>query len=401
MKGVSVSVPADRIMSVRNVRDLRVRRGIPEQRAAAESRSERELVIQDLSAALFASLPRRDQRRKGEQYLRGLLAAQGRRSIRNVAACLGDPTLEQSLHHFICNSTWDWMPVREALADWLGRAIGPQAWVVRQMSIPKSGRHSVGVGRGFDLHRDRTFHGQQAFGVWSASEQASSPVTWRLLLGETQDECAGTAALDFARLFDADRRPVVLDTPARDPEAVIRRFDEAGVPVLVRIGGDARFTVREPALHGLDRGALPARRILDAAKGLRRPTGQADPAAPSGVRHVPAAKVRVGLPGRVQHIERGLVLLGEWDDPRRPAAQLWVTNMAKAPAPVLLRLTRLTDRVAQDLSGFGDRAGLRDFEGRSLRGWHCHITLASAAHAVEVLTAGGRGAERYFHEASA
>jgi hypothetical protein len=116
---------------------------------------------------------------------------------------------------------------------------------------------------------------------------------------------------------------------------------------------------------------------------------------------VPAAKVRVGLPGRVQHIERGLVLLGEWDDPRRPAAQLWVTNMAKAPAPVLLRLTRLTDRVAQDLSGFGDRAGLRDFEGRSLRGWHCHITLASAAHAVEVLTAGGRGAERYFHEASA
>ncbi|MBT2397432.1 transposase [Streptomyces sp. ISL-100] len=362
-------------------------------------RSERELVLRDLSTALFASLPRRDQRRKGEQYLRGLLAAQGRRSIRNVAVCLGDPTLEQSLHHFICSSTWDWMPVREALADWLDQAIGPLAWVVRQMSIPKSGRHSVGVGRGFDVHRDQTFDGQQAFGVWSASEQASAPVNWRLLLeeaqGETQEECAASAALDFARLYDASRRPVVLDTPTRDPEATIRRFSDAGVPVLVRLHGTARLTVREAAMPGYGQGAHPAQRILDAVKGLRRPTGWLDPAAPSGVRQVPAVKVRVGLPSTEEGPGRGLVLLGEWENPRRPPTRMWVTNMAGAPASALLRLTKLSDRVGRDLSGFGDRAGLRDFVGRSLRGWHCHTTLASAAHAVEVLTASRRGGERY------
>ncbi|MCM9080624.1 MULTISPECIES: IS701 family transposase [Streptomyces] len=375
-----------------SVRELR--------RGAVAVGSEREQVLQELSTALFASLPRRDQRRKGEQYVRGLLAAQGRRSIRNVAVCLGDPTLEQSLHHFICNSTWDWMPVREALADWLRQAIGPQAWVVRQMSIPKSGRHSVGVGRGLDLHRDQPFHGQQAFGVWAASEQASSPVNWRLLLeeaqGETQEECAAAAALDFSRLYDASRRPVVLDTPTRDPESVIRRFNDAGVPVLVRVQGTAQLTVREAALPGYGQGAHSAQRIADSVRGLRRPTGWLDPTAPSGVRHVPAAKVRVGLPGREEGLARGLVLVGEWESPRRPATRLWLTNMAEVPASALLRLAKLTDRVGQDLSGFGDRAGLRDFEGRSLRGWHCHITLASAAHAVEVLTASRRDGERYF-----
>ncbi len=384
-----MSVHADGIMSVRELR-----------RGATAFRSEREQVLQDLSTALFASLPRRDQRRKGEQYLRGLLAAQGRRSIRNVAVCLGDPTLEQSLHHFICNSTWDWMQVREALADWLGQAIGPLAWVVRQMSIPKSGRHSVGVGHGLDLHRDQPFHGQQAFGVWAASEEASAPVNWRLLLeeaqGETQEECAAAAALNFARLHDASRRPVVLDTPTGDPEATLRRFTEAGVPVLVRTQGTARLTVRETALPGYGQGTQPAQRIVESVKGLRRPAGWRDTTAPSGIRHAPAVKVRVGLPGREEGPGRGHVLLGEWDNPRRPATRLWVTNMAEVPASTLLRLTKLTDRVGQDLSGFGDRAGLRDFEGRSLRGWHCHITLASAAHAVEVLTASRSRGDRYF-----
>ncbi|MFD8080441.1 IS701 family transposase [Kitasatospora sp. NPDC059722] len=378
--------------------------------------SDGELLLKDLSTTLFASLPRRDQRHKGEQYLRGLLAAQGRRSIRNIAACLGDPALDQSLHHFICSSTWDWMPMREALADWLEPNVRPQAWVVRQLSIPKSGRHSVGVGRGFDHHLDQEFHGQRAFGLWAASERASAPVNWRLLCadrptadgggpspsaqpqrigepryGETTDDCATAVALDFARLHDAARRPVVLDVPVEDPAGVIRRFDRAGVRALVRVAGTERLSVEDPTLPGHGLGALEARRILDSAGGLRRLVGWPDPTAPSGVRRASAAAVRVGLPGADPGLpggrDSGLVLVGEWDDPRRRPTGLWLGNLAGAPASTLLRLTKLADRVGRDLAGFGDRAGLRDFEGRSLRGWHCHSTLASAAHAVEVLMA--------------
>ncbi|MEV6553089.1 transposase [Streptomyces sp. NPDC051597] len=382
---------------------------------------EREFMLRDLSSTLFASLPRRDQRHKGEQYLRGLLTARGRRSIRNVAACLGDPTLEQTLHHFICNSTWEWRPVREALACWVGHLIAPRAWVVRQTPIPKSGSHSVGVGRGFDLHRNQMFHGQQAFGVWCASPEAAAPVNWRLVLperrgeggegsapgapggrsrghtGETPEECATTAALDFADLRGAPLLPVVLDLPARDPDAVVRRFAAAGVPVLVRVGPGALFTVEEPAPAGFAAGALPAHRILDSVRGRRQRVGAFAPDAPAGVRHATAVKVRVGLPGGTpvprDAREGALALLGEWREPHGTPSGLWLTNMGGVPAATLLGLTRLTDRVGRDFAEHGDRAGLRDFEGRSLRGWHCHMTLASAAHALQVLAAARRGRE--------
>ncbi|CAM5241870.1 hypothetical protein SALBM217S_05197 [Streptomyces griseoloalbus] len=69
------------------------------------------------SAELFASLRRSDQRLRARQYLSGLLAAEGRKSIRNIAAFAGGTAAEQSLHHFISSSTWDWSPMREALTD--------------------------------------------------------------------------------------------------------------------------------------------------------------------------------------------------------------------------------------------------------------------------------------------
>ncbi|CAM5738132.1 Transposase OS=Streptomyces microflavus OX=1919 GN=G3I39_33305 PE=4 SV=1 [Streptomyces microflavus] len=35
-----------------------------------------------------------------------LIAAEGRKSIRNIAAVLGGSATEQSLHHFVASSTW-------------------------------------------------------------------------------------------------------------------------------------------------------------------------------------------------------------------------------------------------------------------------------------------------------
>lgn len=97
-----------------------------------------EVLLKELCGVLFASLPRSDQRRKGAQYLRGLLGARGRKSIRNIATVVGGPAAEQSLHHFITSSTWDWGPVRQALAQHLARIAPPQAYVLRPMVVPKA-----------------------------------------------------------------------------------------------------------------------------------------------------------------------------------------------------------------------------------------------------------------------
>ncbi|MEU1406890.1 transposase [Streptomyces sp. NPDC005728] len=379
-------------------------------------------MTRELAGVLFASFARRDQRKKGEQYLRGLLQVQGRKSIRNIAAQVGGPAAEQSLHHFISSSTWDWMPVREALAAHLAQLSAPQAWVVHPMSIPKAGDQSVGVDYGLDPCLG-VFRGQRAFGVWHASETLNTPVNWRLYLPdswmgdddkrrraeipegageETLEETAASAFLDTMSSWRLPSRPVVLNTHIGRVESTIGRFTDAGVPVIARIGDAAQLMVHDPALPGYGGGALAAGQILASVKGLRRPVEWADQIDPWGARRSSlAVAVRVGAASghnrRPGHggAGRDLKLLGEWQDTRSAPGGLWVTNMVSVPTSALVRLTKLGGRACRDLSAVGEDVGLKDFEGRSFRGWHRHITLASAAYAVAALTRTHRCSEDY------
>ncbi|MFJ8670259.1 IS701 family transposase [Streptomyces sp. NPDC093600] len=364
-------------------------------------------VYDELCATLFSGFPRRDQRLKAEQYLRGLLSAQGRKSIRNIAAQIGGPAAEQSLHHFISSSTWDWRPMRSALAGVLERNSCPQAWVVRSMPIPKAGEHSVGVDRRFDPERGQVVQGQQAFGVWFASEELSVPVNWRLFLPdlwvrdrtrrdradvpegageETLEECAVAAALDTARWRDVIRKPLLIDLRGGPARTALNRLAAARMPVIARIGASCRLSVADRAMPGFGAGPLPAQQILESLKGLRRPVSWLDTAAPSRTSRTSLATVvRVVLPAPPGERSRPLLLLGEWDDPRQPVSRIWITDLTASTVGTLLRLTKLTRRVERDFTQVGEGAGLRDFVGRSFRGWHRHITLASAAHAATVL----------------
>ncbi|KAA9381358.1 transposase [Microbispora cellulosiformans] len=243
-----------------------------------------EILPAELCAALFAPLPRRDQRRRGMDYLYGLLTATGRKSIRNIAGVIGGPAAEQSLHHFVCDSTWDWMPVRQALAEYVTGVVPPQAWVVRPVLIPKAGEHSVGVDRRFFPGLGQVGTAQLAMGVWLASEQLCSPVNWRLHLpdawlddrrrrsraaipegaaADTPSGCAVNAFLDLSA-WDLPVRPVVLDARELDVHVLARGLGDAGVPLLARIDGEQQL-----CLPGLAR-TLSARQIMSAARHTRR-----------------------------------------------------------------------------------------------------------------------------------
>jgi DDE superfamily endonuclease len=350
----------------------------------------RETTLDELCAVLFASLRRADQRTRGVEYLRGLLATPGRKSIRNIAAATGGP--EQGLHHFVSDSTWDWTPVRRALARFVVARAEPRAWVLRPMVIPKAGNQSVGVGRRFDPALGQTLNAQQAVGVWAASERTSSPVGWRLHLSqawltdgrrrdraaipdEAEPETIGDCAVAaFHELDGIADRPVVLDAREMDAATTVRRLGEAGVPFLVRVPTTLRVSAARPVLPGHGDETVPADVLMGAIKELRRPVTWADA---GGVpRTVLAAVTPVVLPevGEVRLL--GLAHVGEpWPD------ELWLTTVSAAPA-TLSALTRLTDRVDRDFATIADRVGIRDFSGRSFVGWHRHVTLASAAHAV-------------------
>ncbi|MDG4535210.1 transposase [Streptomyces sp. AV19] len=387
-------------------------RGTGRRRSMAAGPQERELLLAELSGPLFASLPRSDQRRRGEAYLRGLLAARGRKSIRNIAALSGGPAAEQSLHHFVSSSTWDWEPVRRALAAYTARIAPPQAWVVRPMVIPKAGDNSVGVERRFCPVRGQVINAQQAVGVWAASDDFAVPVNWRLFLSEswlddplrrrqasipdsvraeTLGECAVEAYVGMMRDWGMPVRPVVMDARESDALAALHRLRAAGVPVLARVGGSLRLAPAEPTLPGRGGEALPAHQIMGAARDLRRPVLWRDHDDRRSVRTSLTAAVRVGLPGRRTAPggparRRDMLLLGLGDGAGRWPSELWLTDLLNVPPAALVRLSRLMGRVRRDFTEVADEVGIRDFAGRSFGGWHRHTTLASAAHAVRVLT---------------
>ncbi|MFE9395275.1 IS701 family transposase [Streptomyces flavidovirens] len=382
----------------------------------------RDVILAELASRVFTSLTRSDQRRKGIQYLNGLLEIQGRKSIRNIAALLGEQVSEQNLHHFICDSTWDWVPIRRALAG----ALLPEAWVVRPVIIPKAGQHSVGVDRHFSRTLGQTVNAQRAVGVWAASEHLSAPVNWRLHLppswlmddsrrsqaaipdgmnAETMEECSVEAALETAMGWGLPVRPTVLDLDeAHAP--LLERLTTTRTPLLARVGPNTPLTVTDPVVPGRGQGIRTAHEIMVMAKNMRRPV--------SGRRHAPepvgrralAAAVRVGFPARPARLtgnspvseRRGLVLVGMGEDGGRWPAELWLSNLTTVPTDYLVRLRRLADRVDHDALGIAGRVGIRDFTGRSFNGWHRHITLASIAHAVVALAGNAHGPQPTRHQ---
>jgi hypothetical protein len=371
--------------------------------------------LSELSDVLFASLVRSDQRRRGNDYLRGLLRASGRRSIRNIATELGGSATEQSLHHFISSSTWDWVPVRRALARHLDDNVPPLAWVVRPMVIPKTGENSVGVERQYIPEAGQVLNAQRAVGVWAATEQTSTPVNWRLHLspawlddtsrrrqaavpadvvaqplGEsTIDACLETAG------WGPSGRPVVLDARGMDVAAMVQRFRAAGLPFLARVGSAFRLGVTDRALVSRATQPLPSGQIAAMARDRLRPVMWRDHTA-AQTRYSLATAVRVRLPLDGRDAARGaaraadLALLGVTEDRRRLPADLWITDLVRTPPAVLVRLGRLTGRVQRNFEETADQLGIRDFTGRSYHGWHRHMTLASAAHAVAMLRAARR-----------
>ncbi|MFD9319341.1 IS701 family transposase [Streptomyces sp. NPDC060053] len=364
-------------------------------------------TVAELSAALFPQvLRRKDQRWWAEQYVRGLLAADGRKSVRRIASAVGGGAAEQSLHHLIAASTWSWSPMREELARYLQDAMTPSAWVVQPMAIPKVGEHSVGVGRHLVPCPGRPDNGQQAFGLWFASEQSSAPVNWRLhlpggwirdperrrraeipdgVVEETLEECAAAVVRSTLK-WRVPRRPVVLGAAGPDLGATLRRYQNAGVPLLVRVSAATTVTVREPSLPGFGAGPLSAGHIADSVRALRRPVRWADPlSGPAAVQSSLVVGVPVALPQAGTDDGRPALLIGEWSDPRRPPTEFWLTYLDRTPVPVLLRLAKLARRVTRDCATAGEQVGLRDFVGRSFRGWHRHTTLASVAYAARAL----------------
>ena len=141
----------------------------------------------DFAEEMLSPLARKDQRRWGEVYLRGLMLDGRRKSIEPMAARLADGD-EQCLQQFVNQSPWRWEPVLRRLAVRMSSEIVPAAWVLDDTGFPKFGRHSVGVARQYCGALGKVGNCQIGVSVSGVTAQASCPLNWRLFLPEEWDD---------------------------------------------------------------------------------------------------------------------------------------------------------------------------------------------------------------------
>ena len=381
---------------------------------------------------IFQSIPRKDQRRWGQSYLRGLLLDGKRKSIEPMATRLarGDPeadayALEQALQQFVNQSPWDPDPVRRRLAQRMTTAITPAAWVIDDTGFPKFGRYSVGVAPQYCGALGKVANCQVGVSVHAVTDQASCPLDWRLFLPESWD--ADAERRRRAHVPDDQRHrpkwqlaldmldelaawdlvpPVVLADAAygevgefrlgleqRELGYVVQvpgtlsAYPEHVAPEQVPYGGRgrppvARYRQRRWSLRQLVLASgVPAARTIAWRQGA---DGQ------QLVSRFVALRVRpAGV--RLRRATRGgqlpvRWLLAEWPPGEPEPVTYWLATLPETTAlQQLVHLAKLRWRVEHDYRELKDALGLDHFEGRSFKGWHHHVTLVSAAHAFVTL----------------
>ncbi|GAA2318695.1 hypothetical protein GCM10010431_44630 [Streptomyces kunmingensis] len=364
---------------------------------------------------LFRELARSDQRRWGEVYLRGLIGVPGRKTPTRISEYVLGRRAVQQLQQFIHQSPWDCGPVRRRTAVRMTDAFDIEAWSVDEVVFAKNGDRSVGVARQYAPSQERTVNCQLACAVSLVGSGGGVPVNWRLLLPPRWDhdeqlregahvpedeqsrprwQYVLQALDEMTEEWLLEPRPVLADwRHEAETEPLLHGLEARGHGYLVQVS--PRTAVTMPRPHS----ALPAVRgtVADLAahvarRGERTPVGWYDPVTERQHRSqflsTPALLCRAaGTAPQVRQAHRTSPrhLVTDWPFGRPEPRAYWLTNLPARRIADALPLARLRSSAGEGLRRLHEDFGLGDFEGRSFRGWHHHVTLASAALGFDAL----------------
>ncbi|MET9987715.1 IS701 family transposase [Streptomyces rochei] len=382
--------------------------------------------LAEFVAVVFGSMPRRDQRRWGECYVRGLMLDGRRKSIQPMAERLPDGNM-QALQQFVNQSPWDFLPVRRRIAERWCEAIRPEVWVVDDVSFPKCGTASVGVARQYCGALGKRANCQVAVSVHAATDTASCPLEWELFLPEewaddqlrrrragVPEEIGHVSKMRLAlglldRLAEQGLVVPVIVADAGYGRSVSFRIalEERGWSYVMAVDPKeiARPVTAEP--HQPDYGGLgpptlpryrePARPLPDlietgtlfrevawrqGSKGVMTSRFAVLEVRPSGKEATRTAQEQAGGRSRWDGVLPLRTLLVEQPEGTVEPTGYWVSNLpATTPIADLVRWAKMRWRIEHDYRELKHGLGLDHFEGRTWRGWHHHVTLVTAAQA--------------------
>nr|WP_277751132.1 transposase [Streptomyces hoynatensis] len=361
--------------------------------------------VSEFSQYVFSSLPRADQRRWAEVYLRGLMCVEGKKSIRRIAESFVPYPAVQSLQQFLNQSPWDWRPVCRALRDYVARETSPSALSVGVVHIPKRGSHSVGVRRRFVKEADRSINSQIGVGLFLTAERSSIPVGWRIVLDDRwgsdpalrrkvsvppgyRIESEWQAILDALGEYAESGEPIPLLADLRGVQglpALLPGLSNRAQEFLIEVDGG--LEVREygggpgPGRSGgADPGPVRLRELCVPRGHRSRRRYPVLLLAADGGRWRPAMTALVRLADSPGPVRTYRVITQPSEKPGRE--RYWITNMLDQKRwGEMMRLIPLHARHRAELEEFRTTFGVADFEGRSFVGWQHHMTISSAAFA--------------------
>ncbi|NLU68701.1 transposase [Streptomyces sp. HNM0574] len=360
---------------------------------------------------IFGALPRSEQRRWADVYLRGLLTVPGRKSLQSLARTYSPShTVSQSLQQFINCSTWDWSPLRHAVAGYAHTTAPAHAWTVATVAVPKRGTCSAGVQRRFVPDLGRTLNCQSAVALCLGTDAGVLPVDWRLQLDgpwaedarkrsraripdRVGTEPAWAHVLEMTAGLSAQLppAPVVSELSCvAEPGRLMAGLLEQELDFLLEADPDStvmpllRRTTGAPP-QGVSRPA----RIIELARRAVAAPGPATPSArvPSATGHgreeqLSAYRFPVALPG----VRQPLRMWIQRPAGRNTPSRIWLTNVTHARVDTVAQLIRHAVGRHDAMARLERDFGLADFEGRSYPGWHHHMTMVTAAHTYDRVT---------------
>jgi SRSO17 transposase len=367
--------------------------------------------LAEFTGDIFTYLAYEGQRGYGQQYLRGLMLDGKRKSVEPMALRLGVP--RQNLGHFVAQSTWDYSEVMRRVAARAAAVLQPSAWLIDDHPFVRYGHGTAGSIVQHCGERGQHLC-QVAVSVHAVSGRGSAPLHWRLFLpqGWAQDPARCAKAGIPPEVSHRTKQQLALDLLDElaewglAPPLVIADSDY-GTNVAFRTGLTARGIPWLLAVNN-DTTVLPATGAPVTAWARRRPPmGVAELAEANRYRahrYIYRAKtadhparsgwfvaIRVHIAGI---IERGHVagtadrllpertLLIQWKRKRRgDVFRSWITDLP-ADTPLAMLVKHATSRwhIETDYREMEQALGLGDYEGRTYRGFHHHVTLVSAAH---------------------
>jgi SRSO17 transposase len=401
-------------------------------------------VIEQFAAEMLGGFARRDQRAKGELYLRGLMLDGKRKSMQPMAQRLGVD--HQQLQQFVTTSTWDHVEVRRRLAVWAQEFVEPRALVVDDTGFPKDGKGSPGVARMYCGALGKTGNCQIGVSVHAVTDWASAAIDWRLFLPESWDDRKAEKAADGQAVAEIrarrarsaipeeirhrekwrlaldmldeitgpspegwglPARPVVADAGYGDATEFRLGLTERGLTYVLAVSSTATAHPADaiavtPPYCG--HGRFPAPCYPDKPLSLKSLVMAAGRSVGRFVvwRHGskkspgnPTANMRSRfLALRVRPANRNIPrdpdgnlpecwLLAEWPTGAAEPTDYWLSTL---PPDIrlrdLVRLAKIRWRIEHDYRELKDGLGLDHFEGRSWLGWHRHVTLTAIAQAI-------------------